>query len=74
MPKCQCETCHPEKPGETWTRVHALRCEARMVASLPNVTAHEYLVVIRARRGDAAADLLAQEIGDVYREQKKCLI
>lgn len=30
-----------------------------MVAGLPDVTAHEYLVAIRARRGAPAADLLA---------------
>lgn len=56
--RCRCPACCAD-PLPTWTRAHALACEARMVAGLPDVTAHEYLVAIRARRGAPAADLLA---------------
>ncbi len=38
-----------------------------MVACLPDVTAHEYLVAIRARRGAPAADLLALAMAGVTR-------
>lgn len=51
MPRCQCETCQPENPAPTWTRAHALRCEARMVLRLKDQTAHEYLMQVESRRG-----------------------
>lgn len=61
MVMCQCEACSPT-PSPTWTRAHALRCEARMVLRLTNQTAHEYLTQVEARRGYPSRRQLEQAI------------
>lgn len=59
--RCQCEACSPS-PNPTWTRAHALRCEARMVLRLQDQTANEYLIQVEARRGFQSRRQLEQAI------------
>lgn len=49
--RCQCPQCSPT-PSPTWTREHALLCEARMLASLPLTVRRDYLAspMVQARR------------------------
>lgn len=61
MSRCQCEACSPT-PSPTWTRAHALRCEARMVLRLRDQTAHEYLIQVEAKRGTPSRRQLEQAI------------
>jgi hypothetical protein len=39
-----------------------MRCEARYVLAMRDATAHQYLEQVRAKRGQASADELAQAI------------
>lgn len=62
MPKCWCESCSPDCPGETYTREHMLKSEARGLLAKPLQYRRDFLAGAEKKRGTQAVNRLKAEM------------
>lgn len=69
--QCQCESCSPGNPGETFTQVYMLACEAITLLQWPLETRREFLAQVEKRRGVEGRRALESAMTEQWERRKQ---